>query len=135
MATGYSPDSSGFMFLKMSDYLNVVGPESEEVVDMDMYILSNRNMNYGSSALCYFGVLEDIREELGTGFFVFPANVHHMIVVPDHYPKETQMLYNRSINEVNLFTLPISEFLSNGYYYYDADTKDIILVDESAFAL
>ena len=129
MALKYAPDAYGFWFLPISEYLGMSGVDCQDDISLDMYILTNRALDYGASAVCYSGMLDFISKELGCGYYIFPANIHHMLVVPETVSFIEREAYRRGIIDVNDFTLPIGEFLSNRTYYYDKDTEELIMDD------
>lgn len=131
MAIKYAPESSAFWLMEMGEYLSKIDPDTQGSDECPFYILSNKEMDYGASALCYEGALEDIYREIGYNYYIIPANVHHMLLVPDIFSINHILYAYYSVNQVNLCTLSMEEYLSNRMYYYDHSTGDVIMVDHN----
>ena len=61
--------------------------EIRKTMDQDMQIpmlvVTNREQINGASALFYPGILDQVGEMMGEGYFILPSSVHEWIIVPD----------------------------------------------------
>ena len=127
MACGFAPDSSGVVFMELKQFCEMMMPDNPCEGDGITYMLTNRYLDYGASALCYDGIMKYISKSLGHGFYVIPANVHHMFIIPDYVSRIDVELHSRCVNDVNSLTLSSGEYLSNKIYYYDKDTEELVM--------
>ncbi len=85
-----------------------------------MYVLTTMNRINGAACLLYEGVLEEIREKLGCGFYILPSSVNEVLIVPDTVDGERSFFEN-VVPEVNREQVPVSEILSDRVYHYPED--------------
>ena len=90
-----------------------------------MMVLTNSNGFYGVCAILYPGVLEKIRETLGSDYYVLPSSVNEVIIVP-YYDDGTDYLRDM-VREVNQTTVPPEEILSDNLYIYPKDFDSSVI--------
>jgi len=103
----------------------------EETVPM--YVITNKYMQFGSSAVLYDETLEHVSEifsSYGGDFFLIPSSIHEMIATPIidgiGEPKEIIEL----VKEVNATQVGVQERLSNSLYRYYSETKTLSVITD-----
>jgi hypothetical protein len=66
--------------------------------------------------LLYPGILQEIAEYLGGGFFVLPSSVHEVILLPDHGEEAGDLL--EIVTEINHTQVAEEEILIDAVYKY-----------------
>lgn len=104
-----------------------IGESSEGMPDasdmIQMYVLTNKDSNYGASQILLHENLDEIAERLGESrMYVIPSSVHEVIVIP--VTGECIDIANM-IREVNDTVVSREDILSYNLYLYDADDKMI----------
>lgn len=89
-----------------------------------MYVLTNRQRNYGASAMLYPGRLDTIGLYLKENFYILPSSVHEVIILPESYAV-SRMELDMIIREINGSHLREEEYLSDHSYYYDRNKKQV----------
>ena len=96
-------------------------PDASDMIQM--YVLTNQDLNYGASQILLHENLDEIAERLGVSrMYVIPSSVHEVIVVP--VTGECIDIANM-IREVNDTVVSREDILSYNLYLYDADDKVI----------
>ena len=85
-----------------------------------IFVLSTPNHINGAACLLYDGLLEEIREKLGSGFFIIPSSINEVLIVPDVI-EGGRALFENMVPEVNRDQVPASEVLSDRVYHYPED--------------
>jgi hypothetical protein len=93
----------------------------------DIYFLTNSEMYYGAATLLYNGINHFIYDKLESNFYVIPANIHQLIIIPDKNMGMNISDIHNSVEMVNEFTLDEDDFLSHNYYYYDRVLDELIM--------
>ena len=55
----------------------------DQEMQIPMLVVTNREQINGASALFYPGILDQVGEMMGEGYFILPSSVHEWIIVPD----------------------------------------------------
>ncbi|WP_343209961.1 DUF5688 family protein [Anaerolentibacter hominis] len=118
----------------ISDLLQGELPGSADVI-MEMvkkenkypiYVLSNLAQVYGATAMIYEGLLQQIGETLDCDYYLLPASVHEVLIVP--YNKDFSKKYMLAmVHEMNLTQLPEEDVLSDAVYYYSREEHRLFL--------
>ncbi len=85
-----------------------------------IYVLTTPNRINGAACLLYDGLLEQIKERLGSGFFILPSSVHEVIIVPD-CEENGRAIFENMVPEVNREQVPVCDILSDRVYHYPED--------------
>ena len=104
-----------------------MGESFEDMPDSDdmlkMYVLTNKDSNYGASQILLHESLDEIAERLGESrMYVIPSSVHEVLVIPVR--GECIDIANM-IREVNDTVVSREDILSYNLYLYDAEDKMI----------
>ena len=103
-------------------------PPLDTQPDRDVYVLSNTKCINGASTVLLDDALAEAEEKIGGSFYIIPSSVHETLLVPENGavdPKDiAEMVY-----EVNRTVVSEEEVLSDTVYFYDAETKEISMVN------
>lgn len=94
---------------------------------MMLYVLSNEENTYGAAAIVDKETLDKVSRKLGGDFYILPATMHHVIIVPDIRGIDASILrkgmetYRKSFRDV--------KYLSDNIYRYKADLKTVEMYD------
>ena len=105
---------------KMSEILGL--PAMDEVDDT-LYVVTNKEKNYGANALLLPSFFEDFSEKTDGNFYIIPSSLHEVLIVRDaeHDPGGLQEI----IQQVNEMACVGDDFLSDNLYKFNAETKQI----------
>lgn len=95
-----------------------------------MFVLTNREKQYGASAIVRPEVMEKVGRVFPEGFYILPSSIHETLIVPksaELAPKELGNL----VRGVNQTAVSREEVLSDRVYEYDRESGKIRQVPES----
>lgn len=91
-----------------------------------MWYLGNTGGLYGASSLLYPGVLSAFAKMTKQSFFILPASVHHVILLPENGSESRELLYGMVASGNNRIEEK-EKILSGSVYYFDAGKTNIRL--------
>ena len=91
-----------------------------------MYVLTNVEKYLGAGTILYPGVLRQVYEHLGVGFFVLPSSTHEVIIMPDVGSVNALNLQSL-VADMNKHYLEADEVLSNSVYRYDVKADELVV--------
>ena len=100
--------------------------EYEVDTDIPMYVLTNKEKQFGAGAILYPGVLAQAEVLLGDSFYILPSSVHECILISaetTYNQKELAMM----VEEINENHVDERDILSNRAYYYSKHSGRIEL--------
>lgn len=89
-----------------------------------MYVLSNRQYQYGAATIVYPNVAEQLNKAFPAGYYILPSSVHECIVLPKDSCVTPRML-GEIVREINRTHVEKDEVLSDRVYEYDRRQKCI----------
>lgn len=95
-------------------------PEKES-----MYVLTNHNGLNGAGVMFYRGIFESYEPVIGRDFYILPASIHEVLIVPSDTCMNVAELRD-IVKNVNSTSVEWKDFLSNRVYTYDSIRKDIV---------
>jgi hypothetical protein len=95
-------------------------PEDAEFVEM--YVLSNKDKQYGAVYMFDTEVMSKIAEEIGGDLVVIPSSIHESILLKKQEDTDFDILRDM-VKEVNRTQLHPTEILSDEVYQYSRDTQ------------
>ena len=110
-------DMAGLRKLEPDD--NLLSDSPAPVEDFTMLILSNTDLYFGSTALFYPEIRQQIADVTGGSFYVLPSSVHELIILPDNGSFNEQELASM-VQSVNSAEVQPEEQLGNKVLYYNA---------------
>lgn len=101
--------------------MEMIGADNFEAGIMDdcpMYIISNKEMVFGSYALIDEEFMWDVYDKIGDDFIIIPSSIHELIVMPMKELKTNPEYVNDMIENVNRTQLEKKDILSNHAYKF-----------------
>ncbi len=92
-----------------------------------MQVLSSEQRAYGASCILYPGLLGQLAEKTGHGFYILPSSIHEVILLTDQGMEVPEQLKDM-IAEVNRTQVAPEEVLSDSLYYYDFQRENIRII-------
>ena len=114
------------MVFEMLQELDVDDVETDSILPVPMYILTNEYRLNGAATVLYKNVLEDFAKACNGDFYLLPSSIHEVILVP---AKECNSLeeMTQMVQDVNQTQVEAEELLADHAYYYSRDCKKLIL--------
>lgn len=88
------------------------------------YLLTNVEMKYGAAMITQPEVLEKLEKLFPEGFYILPASIHEIVIVPNDGEREPKRL-GEMVRAVNQTEVEREEILSDRVYSYDKDKHQI----------
>ncbi len=96
-----------------------------EVANKPMYVLSNRERQYGAVVMLDQDTLKSIYKKLNDEFYILPSSVHELILVPGEMSMEVMEL-KEMVTSINATEVSEEDVLSNSIYYYDGEKVSVV---------
>lgn len=97
--------------------------------EVEMYVISNPGQRFGAASLLNTEFLQKMAEERGCDLLIYPSSVHEAVAVPCR-DGNGAALSIRDVQEINEWTVPKYEQLSNSVYLYDMSKKGLTIFRE-----
>jgi hypothetical protein len=95
--------------------------------DEAMYVLTNKDNNFGAAAMFYPGMLEKAAAAIQEDhIFILPSSVHEVLLVPDKGNFTSEEL-KEMVTEINATQVAPDEVLTDNVYEYDARKKELTM--------
>lgn len=94
-----------------------------------MYILSNRDNINGAGCILYPGILKRFGEAIDGDFYIIPASIHEVILLPIMAGDDFEGL-KEIIHDVNEHEISSEEILSDSLYVYRKDIDSVEIMSE-----
>lgn len=115
----------GFDCIEMNEMAQMVAEYMPEelrglalpVIDIPMYILTNKEKCFGASAMCDYTLLKNIWKTIGD-FFILPSSIHEVIVIADCEDVEAKEL-TELVQSVNASSVAPADKLVDSVYRFD----------------
>ncbi len=117
-------DMAGLRKLEPED--NLLSESPAPVCDLTMLILSNTDLYFGSAALFYPEIRQQIADVTGGSFYILPSSVHELIILPDNGCQDEQALA-QMVRSVNSAEVQPEEQLGNKVLYYNASMDRLMV--------
>ncbi len=95
--------------------------EEEEI---RMYVLTNRQKQFGAACIRYPNVLQQMAERLNDSFLILPSSVHEVILVPERTVLSVKE-FKRIVYEINRTHVAWEEVLTDSVYRYDREKQEL----------
>lgn len=115
-------------FKEMGEFLEENFEGAGELIEekLPMYVLSNRERQFGAVNLIYDSVLAQIGRELGDDFYILPSSVHECIIVPVN-TRATREELETMVRDINRTQVLPEEVLSDSVYFYERNNHRLSL--------
>ena len=108
------------------EFIQKMTDEMDMSNTVPMYVLSTMDQRYGATAILYDNVIDGIKNQLGTNYWVIPSSLYEMIIIP--YSEEmTPQELRDMVMQVNESEVKLQDQLSNSVYF--SDGQDLYLID------
>lgn len=87
--------------------------------ELPFYVLTNTEQFYGASSILYPGMLAYLRMRMQTDFYILPASVHELLLVPKEEPYTPDRL-TKLLAEANRDIVKPQDQLSDHLYQYES---------------
>lgn len=101
----------------------MVEPKSNKL----MYVLSNQKRIEGAVCIMYPGLLRDFADKIGSSFYIIPASIHEVLLLPAENPEDREEL-KAMVKEVNDTQMEAEEILSYSMYWFDKSKGKICIL-------
>lgn len=86
-------------------------------LDKRMYIITNKNRNFGATCLVYPGLLDSIYEKVGGDYYILPSSIHECIALKVNDDLDPKIL-RALVRKINYTEVKPEEVLSDNLYVY-----------------
>lgn len=87
-----------------------------------LFFVTTKNHYFSAIVMTNKDSLKKIAEELQSGFFIFPSNVHRLII----YAADKSSNYELALKVAQTSTNFEDQALNNAIYYYDKESEELI---------
>ena len=87
-----------------------------------LYVATTERDMFGAGVLAVPSFFEDAAEKLDGNFYVLPSSVHEILLLPDRFAPEPQLL-KEMVQDVNANEVDPKDRLSDNVYHYDAKER------------
>lgn len=91
-----------------------------------MKVIFTKDMIYGSSAMLYNDIFDEIAKSYHSNLVILPSSLHELIVIPAVENNDYEFI-NGMIHEVNEEQLAPEDFLSDHAYYYSVEKGQVLI--------
>ncbi len=92
--------------------------------EIPMYVLTNKEKQFGAATILYPGILEQAEVLLGERFYILPSSIHECILISADTTYSQKEL-TEMVTEINQSHVDEREVLSNQAYYYSKNSGRI----------
>lgn len=97
----------------------------EEDPTETIYVVSNRNCQYGAASILSKTAYEQLSSVFGHTFIILQSSIHECLVIP--YDENADLhYYTQMVNEINMNEVQPEDRLANYAYIYDGNTMQRI---------
>ena len=94
-----------------------------------LYVATTERDMFGAGVLAMPSFFEDAAEKLDGNFYVLPSSVHEILLLPDRFAPEPQLL-KEMVQDVNANEVDPKDRLSDNVYHYDAKERIFELAEK-----
>ena len=94
-----------------------------------LYVATTEREMYGAGVLAVPSFFDDAAEKLDGNFYVLPSSVHEILLLPDRFAPEPQLL-KEMVQDVNANEVDPKDRLSDNVYHYDAKERIFELAEK-----
>lgn len=93
-----------------------------------MHVVSNENRRRGAAGIFDTKLIQKLAKELRCDFYILPSSLHEIILMREDMAPEMETL-REMVKEINSTQVLVEDYLSDSIYYYNRETKEIIIVE------
>lgn len=102
-----------------------------QIQPWSMYQLTNSEKTFGAGVVFYDGIMSELSKKSGgMDIVLLPASVHEWVIIPVPVNDEINIReFKNMVRQINNYTLPPEEFLSDNIYKYKNQTRELIILE------
>ena len=109
-------------FQSMNEVMSeIMTGNAEEDFDSPMYVLTNKDTQYGATVALYPDVLKQISRQIGSDYYILPSSVHELLILRKKDCDITEKELRSMVREINQSIVEPEEILGNEVFEYRAD--------------
>ena len=124
----YSIRSMDEVLMGMAQSMGI-DQEQPVMFSSPLYVATTERDMYGAGVLAVPSFFEEAAEKLDGNFYVLPSSVHEILLLPDRFAPEPQLL-KEMVQDVNANEVDPKDRLSNNVYHYDAKERIFELAEK-----
>lgn len=105
---------------------NEMPEQFDPSVNTGVYILSNKEADFGAAVLFYTDVLMRLERMFPEGFYVLPSSIHECLIVPKRDDVPDINTLSDMVREINKNVVAPEEQLSDFAHSYDRKNKTLV---------
>ena len=122
MALENTQKSDEVKFQSMNEVMSeIMTGNAEEDFDSPMYVLTNKDTQYGATVALYPDVLKQISRQIGSDYYILPSSVHELLILRKKDCDITEKELRSMVREINQSIVEPEEILGNEVFEYRAD--------------
>lgn len=128
-------NTARFYPLKVYPMAELLEEYTGKPLDLDpipMYVMTNEQKLYGAGVLLYEGVMKTMAAQLDSDLVILPSSVHEVIVLPVEDRNEA-LGYESMVSQINATQVAYEEILSDQVYYFDRETEELTMAQETEY--
>ena len=115
-------NSDKVWFQSMNEAMSeIMTGNAEDDFDSPMYVLSNKDTQYGATVALYPDVLKQISKQIGSDYYILPSSVHELLILKKKDCDITEKELRSMVREINQSIVSPEEILGNEVFEYRAD--------------
>ena len=113
-------------FQSMNEVMSeIMTGNAEEDFDSPMYVLTNKDTQYGATVALYPDVLKQISRQIGSDYYILPSSVHELLILRKKDCDITEKELRSMVREINQSIVEPEEILGNEVFEYRADMDKV----------
>ena len=119
-------NSDKVKFQSMNEVISeMMTGNAEEDLASPMYVLSNKDNQYGATVSLYPNVLKQISKQIGSDYYILPSSVHELLILRKKDCDITEKELRSMVREINQSIVSPEEILGNEVFEYRADRNKV----------
>ena len=106
-----------------------IDQEQQVMFSSPLYVATTERDMYGAGVLAVPSFFDDAAKKLDGNFYVLPSSVHEILLLPDRFAPEPQLL-KEMVQDVNANEVDPKDRLSDNVYHYDAKERIFELAEK-----
>lgn len=115
-------NSDEVKFQSMNEVMSeIMTGNAEEDFNSPMYVLTNKDTQYGATVALYPDVLKQVGRQIGSDYYILPSSVHELLILRKKDCDITEKELRSMVREINQSIVEPEEILGNEVFEYRAD--------------
>lgn len=119
-------NSDEVKFQSMNEVMSeIMTGNAEADFDSPMYVLTNKDTQYGATVALYPDVLKQVSRQIGSDYYILPSSVHELLILRKKDCDLTEKELRSMVREINQSIVEPEEILGNEVFEYRADMDKV----------